>query len=175
MDCTYKTNKYKMPLLDIVGVTAMNTTYFVGFAFVSDEQQSSYEFVLRCLEAVCHRIGVHVPETIISDKDTGLLNALGVVLPATNSMICVWHINRDILKKARPILRMEVLSLIAQEDRADPEFEANLRQRVDEQWRLMLGRWMVVVNARTENLMEEAWQQFEAEYSDEAFRLRTSG
>ena len=34
MDCTYKTNRYKMPLLDIVGVTALNTSFYVGFCFV---------------------------------------------------------------------------------------------------------------------------------------------
>lgn len=27
MDCTYKTNVFEMPLLDMVGVTGMNTTH----------------------------------------------------------------------------------------------------------------------------------------------------
>jgi len=34
MDCTYKTNCYKMPLLVITGVTALNTSFFVGFCFI---------------------------------------------------------------------------------------------------------------------------------------------
>ncbi|XP_077221956.1 protein FAR1-RELATED SEQUENCE 5-like [Tasmannia lanceolata] len=33
MDCTYKTNKYKMPLLDIVGVTSFNSSFYSCFAF----------------------------------------------------------------------------------------------------------------------------------------------
>jgi MULE transposase domain len=44
MDCTYKTNRFGMPLLDIVGITATNTTFYVGFAFPSDEKQPSYQF-----------------------------------------------------------------------------------------------------------------------------------
>jgi hypothetical protein len=52
MDCTYKTNKYKMLLLDIVGITATNATFFVGFGFIQNEQQASYDFVLRSLEFV---------------------------------------------------------------------------------------------------------------------------
>jgi hypothetical protein len=35
MNCTYKTNKFKMPLLNVVRVTACNTTYFLCFAFLS--------------------------------------------------------------------------------------------------------------------------------------------
>ncbi len=33
IDCTYKTNVYRMPLCIITGVTPLNTTYYVGFAF----------------------------------------------------------------------------------------------------------------------------------------------
>jgi hypothetical protein len=52
MDCTYKTNKYKMPSLDIVGIPATSATFFVGFGFIQNEQQTSYDFVLRSLESV---------------------------------------------------------------------------------------------------------------------------
>ncbi|KAL6532409.1 hypothetical protein OROGR_014379 [Orobanche gracilis] len=31
MDCTYKTNKYNMPLLDIIGVSCFNTSFYSGF------------------------------------------------------------------------------------------------------------------------------------------------
>jgi MULE transposase domain len=47
-DCTYNTNKYKMPLLDIVGITSLNTSFYVGFCFVA-EDFNHYEFALRCL------------------------------------------------------------------------------------------------------------------------------
>lgn len=37
MDCIYKTNVYRMPLCIITGVTLLNTTYYVSFAFLSIE------------------------------------------------------------------------------------------------------------------------------------------
>jgi MULE transposase domain len=52
MDCTYKTNKYKMPLLDIVGITSLNTSFYVGFCFVAKEDFNHYEFALRCLDEI---------------------------------------------------------------------------------------------------------------------------
>jgi len=42
MDSTYKTNFYRMPLFEIVGVTSTKTTYYVGFAFLSFEQEDKF-------------------------------------------------------------------------------------------------------------------------------------
>ena len=97
MDCTYKTNKYKMPLLDIVGVTATNSTFYVGFAFVKDEKQPTYEFVLKCLDNLYRQLNIPSPMTTFVDKDQGLINALEVVFPGVNIILCIWHINKDIL------------------------------------------------------------------------------
>ncbi|KAI8538182.1 hypothetical protein RHMOL_Rhmol09G0082400 [Rhododendron molle] len=38
MDCTYKTNKYKFPLLQIVGVTLTEMTFCAAFAFMESEK-----------------------------------------------------------------------------------------------------------------------------------------
>jgi len=35
MDTTYKTNKYRLSLLEIVGVTSTGLTFYVAFAFIS--------------------------------------------------------------------------------------------------------------------------------------------
>lgn len=37
LDCTYKTNRYNYPLLDIVGCTGMNTTFNLGVCFQHNE------------------------------------------------------------------------------------------------------------------------------------------
>lgn len=36
MDCTYKTNKYNMSLLDIIGVSCFNTFFYSGFVFFGE-------------------------------------------------------------------------------------------------------------------------------------------
>ncbi|KAG5553673.1 hypothetical protein RHGRI_011536 [Rhododendron griersonianum] len=38
MDCTYKTNRYRFPLLQIVGVTSTEKTFSVAFAFIDREK-----------------------------------------------------------------------------------------------------------------------------------------
>ncbi|XP_028106138.1 uncharacterized protein LOC114305252 [Camellia sinensis] len=37
MDCTYKTNRYRLPLLEIVGVTSTDMSFSVAFAYLQFE------------------------------------------------------------------------------------------------------------------------------------------
>ncbi|XP_021734824.1 protein FAR1-RELATED SEQUENCE 5-like [Chenopodium quinoa] len=46
VDCTYKTNKYKMPFLEIVGMVPTGKNFAIGFAWLKDEQRGSYEWAL---------------------------------------------------------------------------------------------------------------------------------
>jgi hypothetical protein len=50
MDCTYKTNIYKIPLLDIVGATSTGNSFYAGFAFIQNEREASYRLIFDCLQ-----------------------------------------------------------------------------------------------------------------------------
>jgi len=63
MDCTYKTNKYKMPLLIITGVTALNITFYVGFCFMKGETYSDYEWVMKALVRLYNHLDLPYPVT----------------------------------------------------------------------------------------------------------------
>lgn len=43
MDCTYKTNRYRIPLFVITDQTGLNITFYVAFAFVISEQVDDYQ------------------------------------------------------------------------------------------------------------------------------------
>jgi hypothetical protein len=47
MDCTYKTNKYQMPVHHIVGSTCCNTTFTSAFIFLNSETTESYIWALE--------------------------------------------------------------------------------------------------------------------------------
>lgn len=42
LDCTYKTNKFKLPMLNIVFVTGVHTTINLGFCFMNSEKEVDY-------------------------------------------------------------------------------------------------------------------------------------
>ena len=53
MDSTYKTNLYRMPLFEIVGVTSTYLTYSVGFSFMTSKKEDNftwdYQMLLKLL------------------------------------------------------------------------------------------------------------------------------
>jgi hypothetical protein len=47
LDCTYKTNKFGMPLLNVVSITSTYATFNAGFAFLHAENEEAYAWVLQ--------------------------------------------------------------------------------------------------------------------------------
>ncbi|KAJ5251594.1 hypothetical protein N7489_002004 [Penicillium chrysogenum] len=172
MDCTYKTNRYGLPLLDIVGFAATGSTYYLGFAFIKDEKDDSYEVVLNCLAEVYESLGLDPPRTILTDKEQALMNAIETIFPSTKNMICIWHINIYILKKARPILRDQIAKSRIEsttpssttpssttpsstQHQTKKDRERELTQKVDEGWKKMLKRWNRIVYTTSPEVMNQ--------------------
>ena len=101
MDCTYKTNRYSMPMLHIVGFTSTNQTYTVAVAFLLRE---STEWYTVALEAFLHLTGAtKLPiKVVITDRETALINALALLLPDTYQLSCIWHLKENVKTHAKP-------------------------------------------------------------------------
>ncbi|KAJ5264490.1 hypothetical protein N7505_007283 [Penicillium chrysogenum] len=175
MDCTYKTNQYKLPLLDIVGFTATGSTVYLGFAFIRDEKQDTYEVVLSCLAEAYDSLGLEYPRTILTDKEDGLIAAIESVFPTTKSMVCIWHINMAILKKARPLLSEQIRQAISQANsqasssqsrKTKAQISKEIQEQVDKAWKKMLKRWNRIVYATTPEEKDRQWEFFKENYKD---------
>ena len=46
IDSTYKTNKYRLPFLEIVGVISTNKSFLIGFGFLECEKEYNVTWVL---------------------------------------------------------------------------------------------------------------------------------
>ena len=186
MDCTYKTNRYGLPLLDIVSLVSTGQTCFIAFAFIRDEKQDTYETVLECLAEAYRALNLQYPRTILTDKERALINAINVVFPNTKTISCIWHIEMNILKKARPLLSDQIA--IARRDGVplpadldlDPtqsnrpttkeRLQDELRKLVDKGWKAMLQRWNQVVYTDLEATLNQRWSSFKASYADPVFQ-----
>ena len=42
MDYTYQTDRFNMPLLDIIGVNSVKRSFYVGFSFMPSEREDAY-------------------------------------------------------------------------------------------------------------------------------------
>ncbi|CAG8691830.1 12082_t:CDS:1 [Funneliformis caledonium] len=100
MDCTYKTNKFKMPLLDIVGITSFNITFYSCFVFMKGEERIDYQWALTHIARLFD--GISRPGVIVTDRELALMNALEIIFPDLANLLCLWHINKNILKNCKP-------------------------------------------------------------------------
>jgi hypothetical protein len=74
IDCTYKTNRYRMPLCVMAGITGVNTTVIVAMAFLKQERECDYRWVLDKLSASVANF--RTPGVMVTDQDLALMNAL---------------------------------------------------------------------------------------------------
>jgi hypothetical protein len=98
MDCTYKTNRFKMPLLNIVGCTNLNTTFEVGMIFLSAEKEEDYAWGLRAMANTLRKHSVRHPRVVLTDRELAIMKAIKETFPESVNIICRWHINKNIIK-----------------------------------------------------------------------------
>lgn len=101
MDCTYRTNKFGMPLLNIVGVTATYSTFNGGFVFMREEKEPDYRWALQQFR----EYSKVTPGVIATDRDLALMNAVSDVFPESVHLLCIWHINKNIAAKWKTIFK----------------------------------------------------------------------
>ncbi|KAL8534876.1 hypothetical protein ACS0TY_010779 [Phlomoides rotata] len=95
MDCTYNTNRYRMPLQEIVGVTPTNLTFCVACAFMNAEREDNYTWILSTLRSLV--VDLCLPNLIITDRELALMRAVESIFPTTSHILCRWHIHRNII------------------------------------------------------------------------------
>ena len=100
IDSTYKTNKYILPLLDVVGVTPTRITFFVAFAYLEREQLNNVVWALQRFQGLFLRRDA-LPRVIVTDRDLALMNAVKVVFLEATNLLCWFHIDKNVKAKCK--------------------------------------------------------------------------
>jgi len=109
LDCTYKTNKYNMPLLHIAGVSGNNDSFSAGFCFLASETHTYYEWALNTLQSFLTANKIPPPEVMITDRELALMNAISKIFPNTKNMLCTWHIEKNLVANASKLIKDQFL------------------------------------------------------------------
>ncbi|XP_058734907.1 protein FAR1-RELATED SEQUENCE 5-like [Vicia villosa] len=100
MDCTYKTNKYRQPLFEIVGMTSTKLTFAVAFAYMESEQTETFCWVLDKLKQLFIKQD-NCPQVILTDRDLALMKAIETIFPKTANLLCRFHMNKNVKSKCK--------------------------------------------------------------------------
>nr|XP_043615727.1 protein FAR1-RELATED SEQUENCE 5-like [Erigeron canadensis] len=140
MDCTYKTNKYKMPLLDIIGSSCFNTSFYSGFVFLETEDEENYIWALTTFKKLFGE--GNQPSLLVTNRELALINGIKNIFPTATNLLCVWHIEKNIIANCKK------------------HFQHN------EEFDIFMESWKNVVYSKTEALFENNWSEFKLFYKE---------
>ena len=138
LDCTYKTNRYKMPLLHIIGVSPSNSTFSIAFCFMQNEQEESYIWALKSFFSFLNPLPFH--PVLCTDRDLALLGAIKVVCPDNPHLLCIWHINKNVTSHTKQHFRTNI------------------------EYQEFLQAWNRLIYSNTENDFNTSLSEFEKRY-----------
>ncbi|KAL5142522.1 Protein FAR1-RELATED SEQUENCE 2 [Glycine soja] len=136
IDSTYKTNKYKLSLLDIVGVTPTRMTFSAGFAYLEGERLNNVVWALEWFQGLFMRADA-LPGVIVTNRDLSLMNAVKTVFPDATNLLCLFHIDKNVKAKCK--------TLVAQKNA----------------WDYVMEAWGSLVDCPNESSFEEYLKKFE--------------
>jgi hypothetical protein len=139
LDCTYKTNKYGMPLLDMIGVDATERSFCIAFVFLSGETEEDYIWALEQLKTLYEQCG-GIPSIILTDRCLAAMNAVSSLFPLATSL-CIWHANKAVLARCQPAFQ------------------------TTKEWNEFYGFWFSILNSPTQETYKECLKEFEEKYT----------
>ncbi|KJZ70023.1 hypothetical protein HIM_10574 [Hirsutella minnesotensis 3608] len=147
LDCTYKTNKHAMPLLDMVGVDSCQRSFCIAFAFLSGESEVDYLWTLHHLKSLYQH---ELPTVVLTDRCLAAINATATLFPASKALLCLWHVNKAVLQYCQPDFVQKS---------SQPSGGA------EDAWNEFYRFWHSIVDSPTEAVYEERLAKFELKYA----------
>ncbi|KAL5170148.1 hypothetical protein HKD37_11G031905 [Glycine soja] len=86
---SYKTNRYRLSLLDIVDVTPTGMTFSTASAYLEGEHLNNVNIL---------------PRVIVTDRDLALMNVVKIVFPEATNLLCRFHIDKNVKAKCKTLV-----------------------------------------------------------------------
>lgn len=101
MDCTYKTNKFDMPLLHIIGVDHHRNSFTIALCWLDQEIEENYDGAVLYFRLL-FKPGVWLL-VIGTDCEIALIKAVEKHFPAikTKRVLCYWHILKCVMANCK--------------------------------------------------------------------------
>ena len=125
LDNTYRTNRFNMPLLQIGGITGLNTNFVLSFALMSEEDTPSFEWCFRQVAILAEKEGIPTPSTFITDFHEPTKKALHTVFPNAAQQLCHWHMFKNVVHNVRRGWKGSSLGNFAGGRKAGPQLRVN--------------------------------------------------
>jgi hypothetical protein len=161
VNCTYKTNKYKMSLLHFTGITSSSKTFILAFCFLAEETHLYYKWALESLLTIFNTNKIPLPDVFITNREQALINALSVVFPEASHLLCTWHIQKNLVTNAAKLIKDK------SKEKDMLKYWKNLIQiPIESKFRASFERFSSEYGSEFQDYMTKNWLPVEEKYSN---------
>ena len=156
LDCTYKTNRFNMLLLNICAISGNNRVVQVRLAFLSSEKEADYTQAIQQLRNIIAIHNIKEPVSIVTDRELALINCLESSFSQSIHLLCRWHININTLTKVKKYFPAPIKDLTTGKVKHHPFFKA------------FLTDWNTLLSSSSESLYNERLEKIETDHPTRA-------
>ena len=127
-DLMYKINRFNMSLVNIVGMTSMNRSFFGGSIFIPGEKEKDYKLVFFAIRKLYDVYELSYSKIFVTDACAAEIAVIEYVFSGVNHILCIWHINCNILAKLKPIIKEQFNNGDDDDDEDNSRSEVILRK-----------------------------------------------
>jgi len=85
VDCTYKTNKYRLSLMEVVVVTSNELIFSIAFAYLQAEREDNFSWCLNSHKSLMH--DWLISYFIVTDENLALMNITERILSLSSFLM----------------------------------------------------------------------------------------
>ena len=148
LDSTYKTNKYRLPLLEFVGNTTTMKTFSIAFAYMMSERKDNVYWALERCREMLHSKYLY-PKVVVTDRDDALINAVENVFAKATTLLCSCDIGQNVRAKCKLDCKVK--------DVKDNNGEVIKPTSVV---KTVMAAWLDIVESETEEAYIDTWTRF---------------
>lgn len=150
-DPTYKTNSLDMPFASFVGINNHGKSTVFACCLISDETIESFEWVFKQFKSICKE----TPPVIFTDEDQGMTIALQNIFPDSCHRLCIWHMNRNMIKNLGGILGSHLSDFLK-------DFNGLAYKKTDEKefeslWEEMVKKYCEAINKESIGYLDHTY------------------
>lgn len=116
-DATYKTNRYKMPLILLSGTDNAGLTFPIAAAAVERENRAAYKWVFEVLcSSVRTEFNLDIErevQCIVTDKDAAECEAVEAKFGKEKHVLCLFHMFRNVDRNLAGVLREDFSAFLS--------------------------------------------------------------
>src|SRR6266536_325898 len=160
-DLIYKINMFQMPLVNVIGMTGTNRNFFAGSMFIPGERYEDYILVFFAIRKLYDVYELRYLLIFVTDACPAEIAAMERVFPGVNHILCIWHINCNILAKLKSLIKTQ----FNRENGKDVDDEANsqiisqtqtktekLAEYLNAKWKKFKRHWITTIEAHSEEM-----------------------